>query len=442
MVPYVKMFRDAWCVKKRAFLRTTHHAPSVIYILAVLVLSLLVGCATSAEPTATPLPTATRTPRPTFTPAATITPPATLPPPVNATAIPTVSALNPPVEALPKGGYSCEDYPCPGDKEGWESRLRVPNGFSAEHITVIPDNPTSLTFGPDGLLYAATMTGTIHTIDANGTVATVYEGLRVPVGTAFQPNTNRLYVSDRVSNDEARVGYIDFDTGDYTQLFDGVPCCYAGMHAANGLAFGPDGYLYVAVGAIADHGEVLNTDEQAELHPWEASILRVSPDGNTVENYARGIRNAYDIAWDANGQLYASNNGPDYGPPDTLYRVVPNGEHGYPWYVCDNCFGPAPEGVDIVPPAHEFIPHSAPTGITAYLNKQFPGYYNNLFVVLWSAFEGAQKIVRLAPNGAGATDFATGFAAPIDVTISPNGALYVVDWATGDLFKISYTGEG
>lgn len=354
-----------------------------------------------------------------------------------------IPLLNPDVPAKPKGGESCEDYPCFDDVAGWEARVAVPDGFSAEYLTLLPSNPTSITFGPDGLLYAAAMTGTISTINPEtGTVDVVYKGFNTPVGTAFRPNSNILYISDRLSNEEARVSTLDLDTGEVTLLFDGVPCCYAGMHAANGLTFGPDEMLYVAVGARADHGEVLNTDQQDELHPWEASVLRVSPDGSTIENYARGLRNAYDIAWDGAGRLFATNNGPDYGPPEALYLVEAGGEHGYPWYECDNCFWPPPEGVELVAPINEFIPHSAPTGITAYTADQFPdSYHNNLFAVLWSAFEGAQKVVRFGEGGAVSADFATGFAAPIDITVGSNGSLYIADWATGVIFKISYVGN-
>jgi len=163
------------------------------------------------------------------------------------------------------------------------------------------------------------MEGTIFTIDQQGKITPFIEGLLVPVGLAFQPGTNRLYVSSRVSNLEAQVSVVDGDS--VTQLFGDVPCCYVGMHAANGLAFGPDGYGYLAVGARADHGEILNSDQQDELHPWEASILRFSPDGGEIEVYARGLRNAYDLAWDNGGRLFASDNAPDFGPPDEFHLV-------------------------------------------------------------------------------------------------------------------------
>ena len=52
----------------------------------------------------------------------------------------------------------------------------------------------------------------------------------------------------------------------------------------------------------ADHGEVLDgLNTQDSLHPWEAAVLRFSPDGRDRTVYARGLRNPYDIAWDAGG---------------------------------------------------------------------------------------------------------------------------------------------
>jgi glucose/arabinose dehydrogenase len=345
--------------------------------------------------------------------------------------------MNEPVPVVEKGGASCGDYPCYDDAAGWEQRLRLPPGFKGEYFALLDGQPTSIAFGPDGLLYVALQGGQVMAVDNQGIANLFVDGLIVPVALAFQPGVNRLWISSRVSNTEAQVLVVE--GGQITQLLGGAPCCYAGMHAANGIAFGPDGYAYLAVGASADHGEVLNSDVQDVLHPWEASVLRISPDGSEIGVYARGLRNAYDIAWDAAGRLFASDNGPDFGPPDEFHQVLPGSEHGYPWYVCDDCFPPPPD-VSVIPPLHELIPHGAPTGITVYLAEQFPGYYSNIFLTLWSAFPGAQKIVRFSPGGEEMTDFATGFAAPIDVTVGPNGSLYVADFATGIIFRIYYEG--
>ena len=53
--------------------------------------------------------------------------------------------------------------------------------------------------------------------------------------------------------------------------------------------------------------------------------------------------------------------------------------------------------------------------------------------------EFAESVVRITPDGQVST-FATGFAAPLDITTGPDGALYIADYATGIVFKISYEG--
>lgn len=368
-----------------------------------------------------------------------------------ATPVATGTALPPPpggsVGVPPDTPGGCAPYPCDEDVAGWEGRIQVPGGFTVKYHGILTGkHPTSLAVGPDGLLYIATMEGQIYRMDANGSATTYAGGFTIPTGIAFQPGTGNLYVSSRAINQdiggESKISVIRPD-GSITTIISGLPCCYTSYHAANGIAFGPDGFGYVSVGGRADHGEILegpNAGQQDERHPLEASILRFSPDGSVLETYARGFRNSYDIAWDGNGTLYASDNAPDYGPPEEFHRVVPGGEHGYPWFDCDVCFRP-PEGTTVIPPTYQFIAHSSPTGVAAYVNNAIPGYYNSLFVTLWSAFPGAQKVVKLTPGGGSASNFATGFAAPIDITVAPDGSFYVADWATGIIFHISYTGS-
>lgn len=390
--------------------------------------------------TATPLPELTAagsaTTAPTVTTAATGTtavPPTTDP---NATASPTAAAP-PPAGDVPVP--TDNNYPAYDDRVGWENRINVPAGFDVTYVGRVVGNPTSITFGPDGLLYIAMQAGSILTMNDSGSTSTYATGFNTPTGLAFRPGTNTLYVSDRVVNEnvggEAQVSIVN-----QGQLIGGLPCCYTFFHSANGIAFGPDGYGYVGVGGRADHGEILDgSGRMDEMHPLEASILRFHPDTGEVSVYARGFRNPYDIAWDANGQLWATDNTPDYDPPERLHRVVPGGLHGYPYYDCDVCFSP-PEGVTVIPPLVTFAPSSSPTGIEVYLANQFPGYHNSMFVALWSSFVGAQKIMHIRAGGSAPVNFATGLAAPIDVVTGPDGSLYVADWATGIIFKISYTG--
>lgn len=401
-------------------------------------------------PTSTPLPpTATPTPGPTATPQPTATAIG------GVVATPAVElALDPEaeppslgtIEQPPYAESECSDkYPCNEDEQGWEERIQLPEGFTVDYYGRVDGQPNVITFGPDGLLYIGTMTGEIFTMDDDGQVELYVDGFLAPAGLAFQPGTERLYVASRVidQNVDGEAELAVVVDGVVEQLIGELPCCYVAMHSANGIAFGPDGYGYLSVGARADHGEILSgpdAGQQDELQPFEASILRFSPDGTEVDVYARGFRNAYDIAWDADGQLWNTDNMPDFGPPEEFNRVEPGGEHGYPWYDCEVCF-PAPADVAIVEPMHLLTAHSSPTGIIAYLADQFPGYYNSLFVTLWSAFPEAQRILWFSPGGEETATFATGFAAPIDLTIGPDGSLFVADWATGIIFRISYIGE-
>lgn len=357
-----------------------------------------------------------------------------------ASTTPATAVAPPPAGNVPAPNDN--NYPGNTDRAGWESRINVPAGFTASYYGRIDGSPTSITFGPDGSLYIASMTGTIYKMDASGNASPYVSGFLVPTGLAFQPGTDKLFVSSRVLNQdvggESKVSYIQ--NGGVTDLIRGLPCCYTSYHAANGIAFGPDGMGYVGVGGRADHGEILDgSNRQDEMHPLEASILRFNPSSGDVTVYATGFRNPYDIAWDSTGQLWATDNTPDYHPPERLHRVVPGGLHGYPYYDCDVCFA-APEGVTVIPPLVTFAPRVSPTGVTAYQGSQFPGYHNSLFVTLWSAFYGAQKVMHVSAGGSAPTNFATGFAAPIDVVVGPDGSLFVADWATGIIFKISYTG--
>jgi len=366
--------------------------------------------------------------------------------PAPSTAQPTSQLTNQPTNSPPASG-SCGKYPCNDDIAGWVARIQVPPGFTVAHVAQAPNGAhiTSITFGPDGQLYAATMEGNVYAFDAAGNPTRYTAGFYLPIGLAFRPGTSDLYIASRASPPDAvpnagKVTIVRPDGSKQDIVID-LPCCYTSTeHQPNSIAFGSDGKAYLSIGARADHGEEPGQpDVPATLTPYEAGILRFNPDGGGLERYAVGLRNPYDLAFDADGRLFATDNGPDYGPPERLHHIVPGGYYGYPYYDCDIC-QKAPSDLVITPPIATFIPHGAITGITAYTASAFPSdYYNDLFVVLWSAFPGAQKVVRVSTFPTAVSDFALGFASPIDVTQSPDGALLVADWATGHIFKITYS---
>jgi glucose/arabinose dehydrogenase len=419
------------------------------YLIAVILF--VTACATVPIPAET-LPATTQTPAPSNTPQLpTAEPTETSTPTTTATSTP--RPTNPPAidDATPQPvstPWSCGTYPCNEDIDGWVERIQLPPGFTASYLGSLPEGEhfTSLTFGPDERLYAATMEGNIYYFESASRPVLFKTGFYIPIGLAFHPETGDLYIASRSFPPETvpNAGKVTVIQPDGTQrdILTDLPCCYTlREHQPNSIAFGPDGKVYLSIGALGDHGETaIQPDGSAKLTPYEAGILRFNLDGSELERYAVGFRNPYDLTFDANGELFATDNGPDYGPLERLHRVEQDGNYGYPYYPdCEFCPQP-PAGLMITPPIAEFISHGAATGILAYTASQYPAnYYNNLFVTLWSAFPGAQKIVRISTSpDIIAHDFMLGLAAPIDVAQSPEGSIVVGDWATGHIFAINY----
>jgi glucose/arabinose dehydrogenase len=89
-------------------------------------------------------------------------------------------------------------------------------------------------------------------------------------------------------------------------------------HGWKFIGFGPDGLLYVPVGAPCN---VCLEDD-----PRFASIMRMRPDGSGLEVFASGIRNTVGFAWEpATGELWFTDNGRDMlgddVPDDELNRA-------------------------------------------------------------------------------------------------------------------------
>ncbi len=121
-------------------------------------------------------------------------------------------------------------------------------------------------------------------------------------------------------------------------------------HVCNGLVVSPDGqYLYVNSGARTDHGEVQSNGglfPNVREVPLTTKIFRLPASGSNLilpndltalqqagYIFAEGNRNAFDLAFAPNGDLFATDNGPDRDMSESLYWLRPGLHYGFPWHI-------------------------------------------------------------------------------------------------------------
>ncbi|HLA39721.1 MAG TPA: sorbosone dehydrogenase family protein [Candidatus Glassbacteria bacterium] len=340
--------------------------------------------------------------------------------------------------------------------------IRLPSGF---RISLYADNvpgARSMALGPNGTLFVGTRgEGKVYAVlDRNGDdradqVVTLAAGLNMPNGVAFRDGA--LYVAEvnrilRYDGIEARLGNppkpatINSDFPSDT------------LHGWKFIRFGPDGLLYVPVGAPCNICEPDPTRY--------AAIFRIRPDGTGLEQFARGVRNTVGFDWDpASGELWFTDNGRDWlgndRPPDELNRASRAGLHfGYPYChgreIADPEFGARQSCGKSTPPIVELGPHVAALGMRFYTGNQFPTEYRGQIFIAehgsWNRFPPSGyriTLVRLQDNRPASREvFAEGWlqgltawGRPVDVQVMQDGALLVSDDKAGAIYRISYQGK-
>ncbi|MGH9409975.1 MAG: IPT/TIG domain-containing protein [Vicinamibacterales bacterium] len=151
-----------------------------------------------------------------------------------------------------------------------------PDGTREPFVAGVP-NPTSLAFDRDGRLHVSSrFDGSVYRIDGDGRAALFASELGVACGLAFGPD-GALYVGDR-SGSILRV-----DADGHARAFATLPGSVAAFH----LAFGPDDHLYLT-------GPTLSTNDV---------VYRISPDGAAAP-WCGGLGRPQGLAFDAAGHLY------------------------------------------------------------------------------------------------------------------------------------------
>jgi glucose/arabinose dehydrogenase len=334
--------------------------------------------------------------------------------------------------------------------------LKLPPGFEIELFARVP-NARQMALGKDTLFVGSMRAGKVYAIPLKGArkPVVIADGLNLPVGVAFRDGD--LYVSAvsrilRLRDIEARLNK--------PPRPEVVSSAYPTdtHHGWKFIAFGPDGRLYVPVGAPCNSCEP-DPDRYATI-----SALDVT--SGKTEVVARGVRNSVGFDWQPqSGELWFTDNGRDLMgddvPPDELNRLFRPGQHfGYPYChgatIADPEFGKARRCSEFVPPVQNLGAHVASLGMRFYTGKQFPERYRNaVFIAEHGSWNRSSKVgyrvsvVRLQGNRAVSYEpFVTGWmqdedawGRPADVLVMPDGSLLVSDDHAGAIYRVSYRGN-
>jgi glucose/arabinose dehydrogenase len=340
--------------------------------------------------------------------------------------------------------------------------IKLPKGFSISVYAEVED-ARSMALSPSGTLfvgnrsedkvYAVKDTDGDKVADKKWVLAT---GLNMPNGVAFKDGD--LYVAEvnKVHKFAGIESKLDKPTSQV--IYDKFPT--EKHHGWKYIAFGPDGKLYVPVGAPCNICE--------SKDPIYASITRMNADGTGIEVFANGVRNTVGFTWHPTTKnIWFTDNGRDMlgddVPPCELNTATKPGQHfGYPYChggtIKDPEFGDKKPCSEFIQPAQNLGAHVAPLGLKFYTGSMFPSEYKNQIILAehgsWnrskkSGYKLSLVKVNEAGKATGYTTFASGWlddatqkvwGRPVDVLLMPDGSMLVSDDQAGVIYRIVYKG--
>jgi glucose/arabinose dehydrogenase len=336
-------------------------------------------------------------------------------------------------------------------------KIKVPQGFKVEVWAADILDARSMRQGDKGTVFVSSLfvAGRIYAVVDKGgkrEVKTIAEKLMLPSGIEYHKGA--LYVATpkeitRYDDIEAKLDSPPKPVMVYDKLPGDVP------HGWKFIKVGPDGKLYVPVGAPC------NICDPSERY---AQIFRINLDGSGMEVVARGVRNSVGFDWHPKTkELWFTDNQRDWLsedlPNDELNRVAQPGKQHFGFPYChqgdfaDPELGWGKNCKDYSRPAALLGPHAAPLGMRFYTGKMFPAKYQGAIFIArhgpWNrtlkyaadvvvAFPDAKGNARIEPFLTGLVENNSYLGRPVDVMVMKDGSLLVSDDHNGAIYRVTY----
>ncbi len=345
-------------------------------------------------------------------------------------------------------------------------QIRLPEGFRIDYYAQDVTNARSMCLSPDGkTLYVGTRKeGNVYALrDTDGDMRadekyTLLTDMNMPNGVALKDGD--LYIAEvnrvlKIADIDARIA----DDMDYEVIRDDYPT--ETHHGWKYIAFGPDGKLYVPVGAPCNICEsedrIFNTITRIDVESGEREIVQ------------EGVRNTVGFTWHPDtDELWFTDNGRDWmgddSPSCELNRAPQDGLHyGYPYChqgdMADPEFGAKRACDEFVAPYQNLGPHVAPLGLEFYEADQFPEEYHRAILIAehgsWNRTDPIGYRISMVRqndqgNSRGYEMFAEGWLVagqkkplgrPVDLEHLPDGSILISDDYAHCIYRVSYVGS-
>ncbi len=372
-------------------------------------------------------------------------------------------------------------------------RIKLPPGFNATLFAAEPDvqNPIAMAWDARGRLwvaenytYAESKVGferslrdrivIFEDLDGDGhfdkrTVfwdgAQLLTSIELGFGGVYAMcPPNLLFIPDRNGDDKP--------DGEPQVLLDGLDAGRVRHNIANGLKWGPDGWLYGRHGILATSSIGRPGSPDAERAKINCGIWRYHPTRHVVEDVAHGTTNPWGMDWDAHGEPFFINTvighlfhvipgahyrrmyGEDLDPH--VYGLIEPASDHFHWDTREKWSDIRTNFSDTTSLAGGGHAHS---GLMIYNGDNWPAQYRGAMVTV-NLHGHRLNMDTLQREGSGyvgkhAPDFMTSgdpWFRAVDLNFGPDGGVYVMDWSdigechendgvhrtSGRIFKITY----